>query len=484
MKGSTKTPKIFISYSWSFPEHESWVVELAERLSMDGVRVVLDKWDLKEGQDLYHFMEQMVKDEEILKVLVVSDKHYQKKADERKGGVGTESQLISKEVYDDVNQEKFIPVIKEKDENGKPCLPAYMKSRIYIDLSDESIFEQEYEKMLRNIYGKPQTKRPSLGVAPAYLLEEEPIILKTGHKTKQLENLLLNTDKNPDGLILDYFDTFLDNLEEFRISKVEVGENLDELVVQSIQKMLPLRDDFIKFANIVFRHSEKIDNELFKDFFERLIAFQFLPENHTGSHFKEQFDNYYFFIYELFLHFIATLLNLKKYKTISYLVNCEYFYSLHGKLNHLNYAVLNRHCRSLDEIRKNRLNLNRISITADLIKERTSNSTVSFDEVLQIDLLLYYLSLFNQGDWFRGWFPRTSVYIEVWGISTDFFARLISKKHCEKVLCFFDVKNIDELKEKLKKLMEIQKESGHQSFDYRIPFIGDLIKIEEVSSVN
>ena len=49
-----RVPKIFISYSWS----SDWlVVPLAERLVSHGIDVVLDKWDLKEGQDKYAFME-------------------------------------------------------------------------------------------------------------------------------------------------------------------------------------------------------------------------------------------------------------------------------------------------------------------------------------------------------------------------------------------------------------------------------------------
>lgn len=39
------TPKVFISYSWTNPEHEKWVIELAEGLVKDGVHVLLDKWD-------------------------------------------------------------------------------------------------------------------------------------------------------------------------------------------------------------------------------------------------------------------------------------------------------------------------------------------------------------------------------------------------------------------------------------------------------
>src|SRR6185295_5935405 len=100
-------PKAFISYSWSSAAHEQWVVELAEKLNSDGVHVLLDKWDLKEGHDKFAFMERMVTDPEVEKVLMICDQLYAEKADGRKGGVGTESQIISPEVYAKVDQEKF-----------------------------------------------------------------------------------------------------------------------------------------------------------------------------------------------------------------------------------------------------------------------------------------------------------------------------------------------------------------------------------------
>ena len=61
----SETPKIFISYSWTNPVHEEWVINLAERLVSDGVDVVIDKWNLKEGQDKFNFMETMVKSDDI-----------------------------------------------------------------------------------------------------------------------------------------------------------------------------------------------------------------------------------------------------------------------------------------------------------------------------------------------------------------------------------------------------------------------------------
>ena len=51
----TPPPKVFISYSWSTPKHQQKVIQWAERLISDGVDVVLDVFDLKEGHDKFHF---------------------------------------------------------------------------------------------------------------------------------------------------------------------------------------------------------------------------------------------------------------------------------------------------------------------------------------------------------------------------------------------------------------------------------------------
>jgi hypothetical protein len=109
-----EAPKLFISYSWSNPSHEQWVLDLASELRESGADVILDKWDLKEGYDAVAFMEKMVTDPQIKKVVIVSDESYAAKADGRAGGVGTETQIISKEVYENQEQDKFVAVVAQK----------------------------------------------------------------------------------------------------------------------------------------------------------------------------------------------------------------------------------------------------------------------------------------------------------------------------------------------------------------------------------
>lgn len=164
-----QNPKVFISYSWSSSDYEKWVENFARRLMSDGVEVILDKWNLKEGQDKYVFMEKMVTSPHITKVLILSDEVYVQKANFRRGGVGVESQIISDSIYSKVNQEKFIPIVTQLDSDGEPYLPLFLKNRIYINFASSESFNIEYEKLLRNIFNIPFSKKPKLGRPPTFL---------------------------------------------------------------------------------------------------------------------------------------------------------------------------------------------------------------------------------------------------------------------------------------------------------------------------
>lgn len=94
-----EAPKLFISYAWSSTDYEEWIRTLATALRENGIDVILDKWDLREGHDALQFMEQMVTDQTIKKVRIVCDRAYMEKAAQRAGGVGAETQIVSAEVY-------------------------------------------------------------------------------------------------------------------------------------------------------------------------------------------------------------------------------------------------------------------------------------------------------------------------------------------------------------------------------------------------
>jgi hypothetical protein len=194
------SPKAFISYSWSSTAHQDWVLTLATRLREDGVDVSLDKWDLKEGHDALAFMERMVSDPAVTKVIMVSDRAYAEKADGRKGGVGTEAQIISPEIYRKSDQDKFCAVISEVDADGRPYLPIYYRTRIYVDLSNDDAYATNYDQLLRWIFGKPAFPKPSLGRPPSFVTDEDSTILPVDSKFRRAVDAINKTHQTHWGL--------------------------------------------------------------------------------------------------------------------------------------------------------------------------------------------------------------------------------------------------------------------------------------------
>ena len=145
--------KVFISYSWHPIENKNRVKDLADKLISDGIDVVIDIYDLQPGNDRFYYMERMVTDPSIEKVLIICNSIYSNKADMRQGGVGTESMIITPEVYSSVSQTKFIPILFERDKNGEPCLPVYLRSKFYFDFSDPVNYIQEYNNLVNHIKG-------------------------------------------------------------------------------------------------------------------------------------------------------------------------------------------------------------------------------------------------------------------------------------------------------------------------------------------
>lgn len=134
-------PTVFISYSWTPIENQKYVFDLVSKLTCDGITVIYDKNDLLPGQDKNYFMENTLTTNEIDNVLVICNKDYAAKADERLGGVGYESEIILTQLQSQPLQRKVIPVVIETNEKGEAYLPTFLKSRLYIDLTQESGYD-------------------------------------------------------------------------------------------------------------------------------------------------------------------------------------------------------------------------------------------------------------------------------------------------------------------------------------------------------
>jgi len=462
-----ENPKLFISYSWSNPAHEQWVIDLANELTESGIHVILDKWDLKEGHNSVTFMEKMVTDPQITKVAIICDEVYASKADGRSGGVGTETQIISREVYENQEQGKFVAIIPEKDDHGKAYLPTYYKSRIYIDLSEPDSYADNFEKLLRWIYDKPLYKRPEIGSRPVFLDESDGISLGTTTSHKRVISAIKENKPFTSGALDEYLATFASNLEKFRITEKE-GE-FDDQVIDNIDKFLPYRNEAISVFVALAQYAPTEENVLkIHRFFEALIPYMSRPEN-INSWSEWDFDNFKFFIHELFLYAVAIFSKHERFSEVNLLLTQQYYVagrSEYGKDTMIGYEVFQEYLRVLEH-RNSRLKLNRLSLHADLLEQRSKHSGIELRYLMQADFILFMRTEIKQADYYSRWFPNTLLYVGRFHSAFEVFARASSKSYFDKMKCILGIDkptDLNELMEEYKTNYQRLPRWQHQSF--------------------
>ncbi len=436
------TKKVFISYSWVVQEK---VIELAERLIANGVDVILDVYDLGDGDDKYVFMEQSVNNSEIDHVLIICDKTYTEKANNRTGGVGDETVIITPELYGNVKQDKFIPIIFEKDEDGKPYCPHYIKSRIYIDLTDEATYESEYEKLLRDIYKKPLYKKPALGKKPEWLENDTIDLSPIRDVVKQVRGFSGNNYTKADFLLRRALDEFIIAGKQYVLTKD--GDSGEELL-SLIEQCKTYRDVFVDFCEALIYSGLPLSDTL-SHLFERLYnELHEADERKSYSSYDYELQDY--IIWELLICMIATLLHYEKFKEIHdilihpYFIRRDFFNPDVEAFNYFKFRPVFR--RIENECKPKSKEPNRYTMAGDILIKREKRPILTKESISNADLVLYQLGVLLPVSHLNGynyWFPLTYVYHQSVQVM---WQKLKSKTYCLKIAPLFGVTTIDELK--------------------------------------
>lgn len=151
-------PKAFISYAWESDEIKKWVKELATELRNDGIDAKLDQWEVVPGDQMPHFMEKSVRDNDY--VLIICTPKYKSKSENRIGGVGYEGDIMTAEVLKNSNHRKFIPILKSGTK--ETSIPSWLQGKYYVDLSDEIHYENNYSDLTTTLLNAREIA-PKLG---------------------------------------------------------------------------------------------------------------------------------------------------------------------------------------------------------------------------------------------------------------------------------------------------------------------------------
>lgn len=405
-----KTPKAFISYSWTSPGHQAGVLEWAQRLTADGVEVLLDLYDLKEGQDKFAYMERMVADPTVTHVLVFSDKTYAAKADAKKAGVGTESQIMSKKIYESVEQTKFIPIACELDEKGDPCLPVFMSSRIWIDFSTPEAVNDNWEQLIRLLFDKPLHVKPKLGKPPVYILESaaSPASPALG-KFNTFKQALL---QGKPGLALyrsDFLDACIDFADALRVRERPTAETLGEKVLADCGQLKLVRDHVVDWLLLEGKTSTSGDfSTAVIEFLERLRELKSRPaELNTWQ--EAWFEAHAVFVYETFLYLVAALMKAAAFETLNEVLTTRYLKpgsQYYSRYDFETFECFSGNSGSLQEVLAppgKRL----FSPAAELLKRQADRSDVTFEDLKQADMVAFLMAVITPDGM---WYPQLQFY--------------------------------------------------------------------------
>ena len=164
MRKKPDVPTVFISYSWDDEDHKAWVLNLADSLLANGVNVLLDRYELKLGKNVSHFMEHSLSIAD--KVLIIFTPNYKLKADRRQGGVGVEYSILNSDLCDKITiNNKYIPILRKG--SSSDSVPAFMQQFMRLEMQSNEQGVQ-LTSLLRTIYDEPELTKPPIGPRPNF----------------------------------------------------------------------------------------------------------------------------------------------------------------------------------------------------------------------------------------------------------------------------------------------------------------------------
>lgn len=274
---------IFISYSWDSKEHQDWVLKLSNELdSYEEINVKLDQYDLDTSSNKNHFMESSAFDSDL--VLIIMTPGYVKKADNRAGGAGIETYLLTTRYWEEMLENKkttLVPILREGDFSE---VPRYLKGNFCVDFRNNDSFEKKLSELLKIIQGSNLAKRPEKTKTLTPIIKNTNFtrcedIIKIIHKKRKLvfkkEDTTNYSGKNK--IKFELWETFLPNSNHylFLFENINIKETIEHLSYL-------LKRDGIKITHLTILRNKKGDT----GYLERLLkahAINAIVNEHTFS---------------------------------------------------------------------------------------------------------------------------------------------------------------------------------------------------------
>jgi len=230
----------------------------------------------------------------------------------------------------------------------------------------------------------------------------------------------------------EYFDALAEGLEQFRLDgSASAKPDYDDAVVKSIDDFLPYRNEYVSLLHLIARYVTEADiPDLIRPLLEKVLVYTSRPPE-LMQYRECDFDNFRFIAHELFLYTVAILLKAGKFRAASSLMYGPFYIPSQANIGLptlFDGSDFWKDIASLQQ-RNRRLDFKRRSLQADLLKERATIPSVTFNDLVQADFVLY-LHMRLAGN---SWFPVTTVLESFVRAPFEIFARAQSAAYFERI---------------------------------------------------
>ncbi|MDW4113109.1 toll/interleukin-1 receptor domain-containing protein [Staphylococcus saprophyticus] len=431
MTNNQKRKQVFISYAHTNENHKNRVKDMAKELLNQGVDVILDIWDFEKGSDLNLEMEKALTNSDL--TLIIGDKYYVDKANNREDGVGKESIILSDHYVKNLKKKDYriLYAFTEKDDVGAPILPNYMLANNSFDMTNETNDFQTAEEIARTVYGFPIEQKPKLQPIPDFSEKNNMSSIKKIKKVNKIDNKLV--------------DEFIEDL------KKELTD-LDKEYKK--YQDIHTRRDFSRITTLL-KYWEDVVSKVNKAKDPAKILEQLL--NTLDLNDKSNNDATRIFIRLSFVYTIAYAINMDDISFLEDLI--KYDYTIENR--EVDYTIINRFCNPFfiqTEIYEKGI-LEYKALYSDIEEKILRDIDVNIVEILEADVFLNFITLFNN--------KKSPSFSNEWSIlDSTIFSKVEKYKNSFKYLKSFKrektinqllpLLNMDNLQEFIEKLETIE----------------------------
>ena len=358
-------------------------------------------------------------------------------------------------------------------------VPVYLKGLLYFDLSKPESYDEEYQRLVKRLYGIEIMKKPELGNKPAWLESEAVVSTKTRTSFDILKSNIPSEEKKR------LFKEFLLGIQKqiINFKENEIIQQLEyEEYIKLYEKTQDIRDEFLLLMRYTYYidGSEKVIATALESICEKLERGNGLINDIQKT-----------LLHEIFIYIIAIYYRNGKYDALSYTINRTYFVKSRYNDSAQSFDVFYENNENFDKAINKRDNKTYYSGVAKYWTDNININSCSKNEFVFADILLHNASVYIENyknSWF--WFPITYVYNgHENNLMKNFSIKLMSKEFLEETAKTFGYSSIEEFRKKFLEVEERINKGAMEKYRFNscfesVPLLNYYIKAEELGTRN